>query len=284
QGALVHRVAVRVEEADGQGLHAGFLESSDGRAGRGRIERRRDAAVGHDPLRDFETQMPRHERRGLIDEQVVHVVAALAPNLDGVAESRRGEETGARTLTLDEGVGGERRPVDERAHVGGRAARVIQHADHALLDGLRGILGRGEELAEGEGARAVVDPDQVREGAADVHADARLPGERCHGAECIRRRPMRVKAAGDGYWLPRYEETKVPEVSRLAKRESRNGVGFTGGADPVMSAAIISPTAGASLKPWPDMPAATKKPASAVSSRIGIQSGVMSKAPAQPRA
>ena len=52
-------------------------------------------------------------------------------------------------------------------------------------------------------------------------------------------------------------------------------------------AATISPTAGDSLKPWPDMPAAIQKPRTGDSSRIGIQSGVMSKAPgvtaAEPR-
>jgi hypothetical protein len=44
--------------------------------------------------------------------------------------------------------------------------------------------------------------------------------------------------------------------------------------------AIISPTAGDSLNPCPDIPAAMKRPGTGVSSKIGIQSGVMSKAPA----
>src|SRR5262245_29329248 len=79
---------------------------------------------------------------------------------------------------------------------------------------------------------------------------------------------------------PRYDATKVPEAAALANRSRRNGAALTGGDAPVMSAAIVSPTAGASLKPWPLMPAAIQKPASGDSSRIGIQSGVMSKAPA----
>src|SRR5262249_42711277 len=82
---------------------------------------------------------------------------------------------------------------------------------------------------------------------------------------------------------PRYDDTKVPPAARPAKRARRKGAGSTGGGEPVMSAAIIPPTAGASLKPCPDIPVAIQKPARGDSSRMGIQSGVMSKAPAQPR-
>src|SRR5262249_60047025 len=225
----------------------------------------------------------------------VHVVATLAPDLHRVAEARGGEQSRSRSLALDERVGGQRRAVDQRAHVGSEAPRVVEHGDHALLHGLRGILGCGEELADLDGAGVVVDPDEIGEGAADVDADASTTrGGGCHGAR-VSRRSSTVKTGGDcsssstvdralAYSLPRYEETNVPAPARPAKRARRKGARSTGGATPVTRAAITSPTAGASLKPWPDIPAATKKPGSGDSSRMGIQSGVMSKAPAQPRA
>ena len=75
----------------------------------------------------------------------------------------------------------------------------------------------------------------------------------------------------------------MPAAAVPSKRPKAKGARFTGGVAPVIPAAIISPTAGASLKPWPLMPAAIQKPRTGDSSRIGIQSGVMSKAPAQPR-
>jgi hypothetical protein len=62
--------------------------------------------------------------------------------------------------------------VDQRADVGGPAARVAEERHHALLDGLRRILGGREELADLDGAGGVVHPDEVGEGAADVDADA----------------------------------------------------------------------------------------------------------------
>jgi len=81
----------------------------------------------------------------------------------------------------------------------------------------------------------------------------------------------------------RYDATNVPLGAVAVKRLNAKGVASTGGVVPAISAAIISPTAGDSLKPCPLMPAAIQKPRTGDSSRIGIQSGVMSKAPAQPR-
>ena len=72
----------------------------------------------------------------------------------------------------------------------------------------------------------------------------------------------------------------MPSGRTPVKRASAKGRALTGGVPRVMRAAIISPTAGASLNPWPLMPAAIQKPRTGDSSRIGIQSGVMSKAPA----
>src|SRR5262249_6336741 len=71
---------------------------------------------------------------------------------------------------------------------------------------------------------------------------------------------------------PRYDETNVPAAPLPAKRSRRNGAGLTRGVSRTMRAAIIAPTAGHSLKPWPDMPAAMKNPPRGDSSRIGIQS------------
>ena len=91
--------------------------------------------------------MARHQRRGRIDEEVVHVVAAFAADLERVPEAGGGEQPGARALALDQGVGGQGGAVDEAADVARRRARLVQEAEHALLHRLGGILGRGEELA-----------------------------------------------------------------------------------------------------------------------------------------
>src|SRR2546428_4513204 len=67
--------------------------------------------------------MARHERRGWVDEEVVHVVPALAPDLEGIAEPFGRQERGLGALALDQRVGRERRPVDDGPD------RVGSHSD-----------------------------------------------------------------------------------------------------------------------------------------------------------
>ena len=180
---LVDGIAIGVEQADGDGLGARVAEPGDGRPRAPVVEWHEDTTVRGHALRHLEPQVAGDERRGRVDEDVVHVVAAFVPDLDGVAEARGGQESRPRALALDEGVGGQRRPVDDRPHLRGGAARVGEERHHALLDGLRGVLGCGQELADLDGPRGVVDPDEVGEGAADVDADARgLSGRACHGS------------------------------------------------------------------------------------------------------
>ena len=166
------RIAVGVQETDGDGLDAGLLEARDGVARDRLVQHREHAAVGGDALFDLESHVTGYERRRLVDEQVVHVVAAFAPDLDGVAEPRGGQKSRPGALALDERVGGQRRPVYEGADIGGARPGIVEHGHYALLDGLRRVLGSREELADLDSACRVVHPDEVGEGATDVDADA----------------------------------------------------------------------------------------------------------------
>ena len=104
QRALVDGVAVRVEETDSYRLYPCLLEPGDGGPCRSRIEGREHAAPRHDALLHLEAQVAGHEGRRLIDEEVVHVVAALAADLHRVAKTRGGEQPCPRALALDERV------------------------------------------------------------------------------------------------------------------------------------------------------------------------------------
>ncbi len=79
-----------------------------------------------------------------------------------------GDQRGARAFALDDRVDDERRAVDERADVRSAAAGVVEDAHHALLDGLRGILGGREELADLDGAFTPNDAFFVRYHLADI--------------------------------------------------------------------------------------------------------------------
>src|SRR5262249_19529311 len=116
--------------------------------------------------------------RGRVDEDVVHVVAALAPDLERVAEAGRREESRPRALPLDQRVGGERRAVGRRADVARGDPPVLEQRLDALLDAVGRVLGRGEHLA---GAERPGRPDQG-EGGGDRPADIDTKPRRHEGS------------------------------------------------------------------------------------------------------
>ncbi len=176
-----------MQQADRDGLHVLGTERRDGRARPGRVQGPQDAAVGQDALVDLDPKLARHQRDRRIDEEVVHVVATLPPDLDGVPEPGGGEEPDAGALSLDQGIGRQGGSVDEGAHRGRSRPRLVQQGDHAFLDRLGGVLGSRQQLADPDRAGDLVDPDEVGEGAADVHPDARGVATRCHQITSCRR-------------------------------------------------------------------------------------------------
>jgi hypothetical protein len=179
-----------MEQRDGDGLHPLGEERGDGLARARGIERGEDAAVGEQPLTHLEPEVPRHERGGRVDEEIVHVIPAFAADLEGIAEPRRGEEPRLGALALDQRIRGQRRAVDEGGHARGVAPGLVEQGQHPLLDGLGRLLGRRQELADAHGARPLIDQHEVGEGAADVHSDARATRSRCaHEGEVYRFTP-----------------------------------------------------------------------------------------------
>jgi len=176
QPSLVHRVHVGVQQADRDRLDALGDQLADDPARSVLVEGLPDLAIGQEPLAHFAAKPPRHEGRRRIDEEVVHVVAAFVADLERVAEALGGQERRPRALALDERVGRERRAVDDRPHGARGNRRLLEERADALLDRVRRIFRRGEDLAHARGPRRRVDDDEVGEGAADVDAQARRHG------------------------------------------------------------------------------------------------------------
>ena len=160
-----------MHEADRDRLDAVILQTRHLRADRRFVERKPHRAVHIDALRHREAQRARHQRLRLLDHEVVLVVAALGCDIERVAKAVRGDQRRARAAPLDDGIGGERRAVNEHVDVGEVQARIAEHearsVEHALLRPLRG----GQYLS-GDPLGAAVEND-VGEGAADIdgHAD-----------------------------------------------------------------------------------------------------------------
>jgi hypothetical protein len=70
------------------------------------------------PVASMRSGTVRRRKRGdqsdwLVDEDVVPVVAAFIGDIEDIAKAFGGDEDGDRPLALDDGVGRERRAVDE---------------------------------------------------------------------------------------------------------------------------------------------------------------------------
>ena len=82
---LVGGVGVAVDEADGDGLDAVFVEHRENGVHRLLGERNEDAAAVVQPLHDGQAQVARDERRRAVDPDVVLLEAVLVGHFEGVA-------------------------------------------------------------------------------------------------------------------------------------------------------------------------------------------------------
>ena len=168
---LVGRVLVRVKEADGQCFHLARDQVGDRAAHLVEVDRHADRAVSGHPLVDLATEVPGHQGLGELQKEIVDVVALLDSHLERVAEApcREKRKPGARPL--DDGVGDQRRPVDEltnlRQRESGGAKQLVQ--SHQCADGR--IFGRRQALVDPDSPAHRVQQHEVSERSPDVHAD-----------------------------------------------------------------------------------------------------------------
>ena len=166
---LMRRVGIRVHEGDGDGTHVFGIKNTRRHFDIGALERIVDAAVGEDSAADGEAQPAGHQRRRLAPEQIVHVVAAAAPDFEYVAEAIRREEADHCSLSLQERVQSDSRAVEEEAGATDSIRRetLLNRANHTLV----GTLGRGGNLGGANLPGEFIVEDEVREGSTDINPD-----------------------------------------------------------------------------------------------------------------
>ena len=164
--ALMGLVGEAVQEADRDRLDLLRLQFGGDAAHGCLVERQQHGAVGCHALRHAEAQVARYQRLRPLHVDVVLLEAVLPRHLDGIAEALRRDQRRARTLALDQRIGGQRRAVDDESHVLRPALRLGQDGAHALQDGALGRVGRGQDL-DGMGFCSDFEND-VGERAADI--------------------------------------------------------------------------------------------------------------------
>ena len=166
---LVGGEARRVQEADGDGLHAFLDEPARDRAHLGLVERRDDTPVHRHPLGHVEAEVARDQRLGIADAEVVEVVAGLGADTQQVAEAA-GDARALQHRVGDDG----RRPEDPQ-RLAAHAARPREHFIDPLQHRQRRIGGRAEHLVDVHAA-GVVQQREVGEGSAGVEAELHPAG------------------------------------------------------------------------------------------------------------
>ena len=195
---LVRRIGVGMHEGDGDAFRALALELARGVAHRLLVERQADMAMHVHALGHREAQRARHQRLGLLDGEVVLVVAAFVGDIEDVAEALGGEQRRARAAPLDHGVGGERRAVHEHGDIAEAAPGIGQDQPHTVENRLLGPLRRGQQLARQP--LPALFQHHVRERAADVDGNAQIPDHlqsrpiSCKRGATVDRPPLRCNS------------------------------------------------------------------------------------------
>jgi hypothetical protein len=174
---LVAGIGVGVQEDDGDRRDTAPPEPAEPDGELNRVERLPHAAVGLRPLVDLEAEVARDEGLGLGDVQIIELELALPPDLEGVREPGRRDQSRAGARALDEGIGEERGRVHDPRHARRIDACCLEQGDDAGPDGTGGIVVGGEDLLAPLASGVVVVDHDVGERAADVDAE-RVVGQR----------------------------------------------------------------------------------------------------------
>ena len=79
-----------------------------------------------DPALDREAVLARDQRRRQLQVQVILLEAVFGPHLDHVAKTFGRDQRGLRAAALDQGVGRQRRAVDDDADLGRRNTGIAR--------------------------------------------------------------------------------------------------------------------------------------------------------------
>jgi len=169
--ALVLGMAEGKQEAYGHGIHLGVAQTADRLVQAGLLERLEHALRTH-PLGDAEAQLARHKGGRTTARQLVQRGAALTAYLEHIAKPGGRHQRYAGTLSFEQRVRGDGRPVRERGDVGGLDARKSDRSHDSV--GLVGRSGGDLDCAD----LTVHQRDEIGERTAHVHSYAGARHER----------------------------------------------------------------------------------------------------------
>ena len=171
QTLLVRRVRVTVQQADGDALDPRGGNRVQHRRDRGFVQRNQRHAVHIQTLAHGQPPGPAHQRHGLDDIQVVLLEPALRAHFEHVPEALGGDEQGLRAAPFDQGVGRERRAMDDLADLAERDPGGCAGRRHAVQHGAFRLRPGSQQFDRMESAVAMLQRE-IGKGAADVHSNS----------------------------------------------------------------------------------------------------------------
>ena len=173
---LMGGIAVGVQEADRDGCGTRRDRSARGLHGLLGAERRVHAAIGEQPLLDLEHHAARDEWGRAVAEEIDGPVHPQSRDVEDVLEPGGDEQRERRAAALDHRVRADRGAVHDERVVLRCEAALRKHLAQARFHAFREIGRRRrhlEGLDRGVAGRVAVPDREIREGAADVDADAK---------------------------------------------------------------------------------------------------------------
>ena len=146
-------VAVGVQQRYGDRLDALLYERVHQFGGMIQVYRLQRPTVAVYALVHLAAQVSRRQRFRELRVEVVHIVDLLAAHFEDVSEAARGEQRGLGALAFDDGVGSQRRAVDDQAQRLGRGAGVAQQFADAPYERAGWVFGVSQNLCGRGGCR-----------------------------------------------------------------------------------------------------------------------------------
>ena len=160
-------IRVGVHVTDGHALDSVLFKRGDTGLDANLIEQLQDSTGKICAFGDREAELSRYERDGLLNHDVVLIVAALIADLEDVAEPFGGDKCSLGALPLEDCVGCERRAVQNKRQrpclKTGLAERGFDPGDHPFFGS-----GRCRQHLGGRSHARRIE-NNIRERAADIH-------------------------------------------------------------------------------------------------------------------
>ena len=169
---LVGGIGVGMEKTYGEGLDTEFSDQSLGSFAN-LVERQLvfDPAIEMGALRHLGPMGPWHDRLGEPQSQIAHFVAFFLADIQGVPKSLGDQHAGYRALALYGQVRDKGCPMNDHVDPGDIEPVSIQQFLGAAKNRRGRILGRGQDLVNGNGPLVLIDQCEIGECAADVDAE-----------------------------------------------------------------------------------------------------------------